>query len=158
DALTIGGVGDVLDPVVPASLLALTNAALTGFSVQSTPAGDEPTETSMTLSLAEDTWTLVPQLNLSISDLSLSLTVRRAPGYGSDPMITGGVSVQGTLSLGDGQYQVTAGMPPSGAWFIQISDTGDEPTLSVLAGLCGLTEDQVTGVLPESLLALGQDF
>jgi hypothetical protein len=156
--VTTGGVADVLCPVAPAALLALTSAALTGFTVSFTPAGDEPTETIMTLSLADDTWALIPQLNLAISELSMSITVRRAPGYASAPQISGGVSVQGTLSLGGGQYQVTAGLPPSGAWFIQISDTGNQPTLAVLAGLCGLTEGQVTGALPESLLALGQDF
>src|SRR6185437_9965803 len=157
-ALADSGTGDVLDTALPATLLSMTGITVTGYTVGFSAAGDDPTTTTVTLGFGPATWPLVPALNLSVSGLTLTGTVVRSPGYGTDPVTSWGASVSGQLSLGVASYAVTAAVPPGGGWYVEITDTSHVPTLANLASLAGLTDSQVSGVLPESLIALGTSF
>jgi len=148
----------VLAALLPASLLDLAGVTVSGYTVGFGAAAGEATITTVTLSLGSAPWPLVPALNLAISGLTLTGTVVRAPGYDTAPLTSWGASVSGKLSLGAAIYDVTAAIPPNGGWYIEITDTSSVPTLVNLAGLAGLSAGQVSGVLPESLLALGSSF
>ncbi|HXP20976.1 MAG TPA: hypothetical protein VN840_15140, partial [Streptosporangiaceae bacterium] len=157
-ALTDSGTGDVLAALLPADLLSMTGVTVTGYTVSFSAAGDEPTSTTVTLGFGAAPWPLVPALNLAISGLTLTGTVIRSPGYAASPLTSWGAAVSGQLSLGQASYTVTAAVPPGGGWYVEITDTSNVPTLANLAALAGLTADQVSGVLPESLIALGSSF
>ncbi|MCF2525870.1 fibronectin type III domain-containing protein [Yinghuangia soli] len=153
--LAASGVGDVLGPLLPVTLLALADIRPGDWSMQFAPEGTVPTLTSVTLDAG--TWTLAP--GLAVEDIQLELTVLRSPGYARpEPELSYGGELRGTLQLGDGRYDVTAGIPPEGPWYLTVEDTGTVPTLAVLAGLTGLGEDDVIGVLPAPLLAFGRAF
>src|SRR5450755_3326713 len=158
DALAAAGTDDVLAGYLPASLLGLTGISVTGYGVTFYPAGDGPTATTLTLGFGAGAWPLIPALNLAISGLTLQATVTRGPAYLPAPVLSYSGQVSGQLSLGGAQYAVEAGIPADGGWYVQITDTGSVPTLANLAGLTGLSDSQVTAVLPAPLLALGSSF
>jgi hypothetical protein len=157
-ALADFGTGDVLTGLLPATLLSLAGVTVTGYTVGFSATGDSPTVTTITLGFGTDVWALVPSLNLTVSSLGFSATVVRARGYGAEPLISWGAGLTGNLTLGGALYAVSARVPPSGAWYVEIIDTSQVPTLANLAGLANLTADQVSGVLPASLLDLGRTF
>lgn len=157
-ALAELGVADILSLAMPASLLAMAGAEVTKYSVQFTPDGTDPTRTEITLAFATGAWSLVPSLNLAISDLAVTVYVTRGIGYGADPKVNFGAQVTGRISLGDAAYTVQAGLPPTGAWYVVLTGGTSGLTLATLVQLAGLTADQVTGVLPESLVTLGTSF
>lgn len=155
-ALADCGTGDVLGGLLPSALLALTGSSVTGYQVRFSPSGDGATATAIAIGLGPGTWDLVPALNLSITGLTLTGLVVRAPGYRASPVLSWGAAVGGRLTLGSG-YAVRAVVPPNGPWYVELADENQQPTLAVLAGLTGLDGDQVLGVLPDSLVALGKN-
>ena len=159
-ALTAAGVDDVLTALLPSALLTLAGVPLTGFTVDFSPGGELPTSTSVTFGFATgDEWQLVPALNLTVSGLAFTATVVRATGYGTTGTLNSwGAQVSGQLTLGGATYAVTAAVPPAGGGSVLITDTSHTPALASVAGLTGLTADQVTGVLPAPLIALGTSF
>ncbi|MFL5663019.1 MAG: hypothetical protein ACJ8BW_16970, partial [Ktedonobacteraceae bacterium] len=60
------------------------------------------------------------------------------------------------LTLGQATtYQVQAGVPLSGPWYVEITDTSHTPTLETIAGLAGLNSNAILNVLPGSLRGSG---
>ncbi|GAA1260250.1 hypothetical protein GCM10009677_09390 [Sphaerisporangium rubeum] len=142
--LTATGLVDVVGERLPATLLDLAGVRVRELDMAFSPAGTEPTVTTVVLDFGTATWTLVP--GLTLSGFRLETTVRAAEGY--DP--AGSVLVAGSVAVGDGVYEVTAGSVGDGTWYLEIEQEG--VAAGDVTGLAGMDVATATGMLPRALL------
>ncbi|MFE7757723.1 hypothetical protein [Streptomyces sp. NPDC057429] len=154
-ALQALAVNDALSRRLPPGLLAMAGVEVTCYRVQFDPSGVFPTRTTVELGFGSGRWQLLSAPVIALSQLKLVATVSRSTNNEFPVLISCSAEVRAGLQLGGTVYQVRAGIPACGPWYLEIQDSQTAPALGDLSELVGLTPGQVTGVLPGTLLDPG---
>lgn len=148
DALALFGESGVPAAWLPATLLDLAGAQVTGYDLLFDPYGQDPSQATLTLGFGTTPWTPVNGLAVTVSAPTLTLTVRRTAG-----LLGYQAALSGTLLVRERPYACSAEVDEHGLWWFTVS--GDTPGVRTLAELAGFTETKALAALPDSLRGLG---
>jgi hypothetical protein len=141
-ALTAAGLADQVPVTLPATLLGLLDARVSGFAVAVDPSAGGTTRTVLTLA-TEAQWTPAPGLGLRAPSLTVSLLTTPGP----EPYVSVQVTLAALVTLGV-EVAVAATLRADGLWSVTVAGA---PAVDAVAALAGLDGAGVLAVLPGAL-------